>query len=264
MLFKLALTALTALLASTLTLVACGGSIEVEPGAFDVLPEPPIDASSPGHAPPVDAATTRPPVDASLPRDTGSDAPRITLSEAEPPPLPDASGTLVSLAVTPFDVDVNPYCPMQLRAIASYSNGAVVDVTSQATWSSGEASVATVGAMTGLVTIANPSGATNITATFDGLSASATVESSNVTVMALSLTPGTATIAVGATQQFTSRAVFADGTNCDVTTTVPWFTVDETVATISTSGLATGVSPGQTGVGSFVPNLQTMGLLTVQ
>ena len=65
-----------------------------------------------------------------------------------------------------------------------------------------------------------------------------------VTLVSIAVTPGTASIAAKATQQFSATGTYSDGTTKDLSTTSTWQSSDMTVATISSTGLATGVGPG--------------------
>ena len=58
--------------------------------------------------------------------------------------------------------------------------------------------------------------------------------------------PATVSISPGATQQFEALGFFNDGSNHDITTQVTWTSSDTTVATIDSTGLATGSSLGTT------------------
>ena len=64
-------------------------------------------------------------------------------------------------------------------------------------------------------------------------------------LQSINVTPGTATIAAGKTQQFDAQGFYSDGTILDVTTLVNWTSLNTAVATISNNagsqGLATGV-----------------------
>jgi hypothetical protein len=64
----------------------------------------------------------------------------------------------------------------------------------------------------------------------------------------ISVTPANASIEVGKTQQFTATGQYSDGTTRDVTSAVTWQSSYPTVATINSTGLATGVSQGTTDV----------------
>ena len=64
------------------------------------------------------------------------------------------------------------------------------------------------------------------------------------TLSSISLTPSNATIATGATQQFTAMGTYSDTSTQNITSQVAWGSSNGSVATISTSGLATTVAPG--------------------
>jgi hypothetical protein len=68
--------------------------------------------------------------------------------------------------------------------------------------------------------------------------------STNATLVSIAVTPSTLSIAIGATQQFTAKGTYSDQTMKDVTVT--WSSGTAATATISTSGLATGVAAGTT------------------
>jgi Domain of unknown function DUF11/Bacterial Ig-like domain (group 2)/Divergent InlB B-repeat domain len=72
----------------------------------------------------------------------------------------------------------------------------------------------------------------------------------NATLQSIAVTPTTASIAVGQTQQFSAVGNFNDGTEKDITSLVTWTTVPTGFATMSTTspGLATGTAAGSTAV----------------
>jgi YVTN family beta-propeller protein len=82
----------------------------------------------------------------------------------------------------------------------------------------------------------------------------------NATLQSIAVTPTSATIAVGQTQQFRAVGNFSDGTEKDITGLVTWTTVPAGFATMSavTPGLATGVAAGSTAV---TPTLGTATVL---
>lgn len=67
------------------------------------------------------------------------------------------------------------------------------------------------------------------------------------TVASISVSPASASIAVGATEQFTATAKDSSG-NTISGVTFTWSSSSTGIATISTSGLATGVAPGSTNI----------------
>ena len=82
----------------------------------------------------------------------------------------------------------------------------------------------------------------------------------NATLQSIAVTPTTASIAVGQTQQFSAVGNFNDGTEKDITSLVTWTTVPTGFATMSTTspGLATGTAAGSTAV---TPSLGTATVL---
>lgn len=67
-------------------------------------------------------------------------------------------------------------------------------------------------------------------------------------LISIAVTPTTATINIGQTQQFTATGSFANGSTSDITTSVTWVSSNTAVATITTSGLATAVGAGSTSI----------------
>src|SRR5207245_1844695 len=103
-----------------------------------------------------------------------------------------------------------------------------------ATSSSAVATVSTSGLVTGVAV-----GAATITATSEGQTGTAAVTVSNVPVAAVTVSPATATVFVGATTPLKDAAG-----NVLTGRTVAWATSSSAVATVSTSGLVTGVAVG--------------------
>jgi len=161
---------------------------------------------------------------------------------------PSGSGgkTLSSLRVSPASASLQAGQTQQFTATAQYSDGSTANVSSTATWTVSSGSIASV-SNAGMAT-AKATGSATVTASLNGINGSAAlaVQSGTKTVTSVSVTPATATIAVGATQQFTATASYSDGTTSNVTSSgATWSTSAPAIATISASGLATDVAAGQ-------------------
>jgi uncharacterized protein YjdB len=64
-------------------------------------------------------------------------------------------------------------------------------------------------------------------------------------LVSVAVTPATATLAIGATQQFAATATYSDGSSRDVTTTSAWTSATPTVASVNAgTGMAAGVAVG--------------------
>lgn len=68
--------------------------------------------------------------------------------------------------------------------------------------------------------------------------------STAATLTSIAVTPANPSTTVGGTQQFTATGNYSDGITQDITTQVTWTSDTQNVATITTAGLATGVSAG--------------------
>ncbi|HIF9535338.1 TPA: beta strand repeat-containing protein [Photobacterium damselae] len=166
--------------------------------------------------------------------------------------IPDGwSYQAVSLAVTPKTSRIPAGFTQQLEADALLDNGTTVRVTTNSalTWSSSDTNIATIDAK-GLVT-GLKKGSVTITAkgvNADGstVSDTATIDVTDALVQSLQVTPPSASIAKGLTQQYTAVAQFSDHTTQDVTSSpsLTWSSSDEAIATIDNNGVATGNKEG--------------------
>jgi uncharacterized protein YjdB len=108
-------------------------------------------------------------------------------------------------------------------------------------WASSSTTVATVSA-TGLVT-AKAAGLATMAATSEGQRGTATVTVTIVPVASVTLSPASASVATGQTVQLTATPKGANG-NPLTGRVVTWATSDAAVATVSASGLVTGLVAG--------------------
>ncbi len=81
-------------------------------------------------------------------------------------------------------------------------------------------------------------------------------------LVSIAVTPATASIANGTSQQFTATGTFSDNSTRDISSAVTWTSSNTGVATISSTGLATAISTGQTTItaasGSIPSNSATL------
>ena len=173
---------------------------------------------------------------------------------------------LVSLSVAPLNPSLAVGATQQFTAAGTYSDGSVQDVTSLVTWASSAATVATISSQ-GLAQAVS-AGTTTISATLGALMASTTLTvTPAVQLVSLAVTPPTASILVGQTQQFTATGTFSDGSMKDLTTLVNWSANPATVATVGnsapTQGIALGIGPGMATVTATLGSVSGSASLTV-
>jgi hypothetical protein len=179
-----------------------------------------------------------------------------------------AAGSSVSgLAIIPGDQTVaSAGHTSQFIAIGTTSSGATVDLTNQVAWSSSSTQIATIGANSGLATAVGQ-GAATITALYINAT-TGTVVAGTATFnvlggttekyTAVTITPASQALsASGQTGQFIALATSGtSGLLTDVTSSaqIKWSSSIPTVASVSPTGLATGVSAGTTTVTAELTN----------
>src|SRR5207253_369819 len=147
---------------------------------------------------------------------------------------------VVSVDVTPATATVQAGQTVQLTATPKDANGTALSGRA-VSWSSSNTSVATVSS-SGLVAGGTPGSAT-ITATSEGKSGTSSITVTNIPVATVSVSPPTATIQQGQTVQLTATLKDASGTTLSGRT-VTWSSSNTSVATVSSSGLVSAVTPG--------------------
>jgi uncharacterized protein YjdB len=161
------------------------------------------------------------------------------------------SAALVSIAITPATPSLALGTMQQFKATGTFSDGSTQNLTGTVTWTSDTPSSATIN-NSGLATMVGVGTAT-ITATSGSIGGSTLLTVTPTTLVSIAISPPSATIPLGVTQQFTATGTFTDGTTQDVTQSGQWSSTVATVATISntagTNGLATTLGTGTTTIG---------------
>jgi uncharacterized protein YjdB len=174
--------------------------------------------------------------------------------------------TINSLSVIPGSQSVSsPGQTSQFLAIGTSSSGATVELTTQVAWSSSSTQIATIGASTGLAT-AVTQGTSTITALY-GLSGGSVVTGTATLAVtggtkeaftAVTVTPGSQTVsAAGQTTQLIALGTSGStGLEQDVSASpeIKWNSSIPSIATVSATGLVTGVSGGTTTITAELTN----------
>ena len=175
-----------------------------------------------------------------------------------------SSAVLSSLAIVsdpqgPLDVAVGH--ALQLTAVATLSDGTKQVLGAEAHWAVVGTAVATISATGLLATLTVGEVTVNVT---DGdLHAMATVTVIAAVLDSLEVTPATASVAAGLDQPFVAIATFSDGTHPDVSARLQWSVEDTTIATISSTGVATTKKAGDTTVTASVDTISGVAALHV-
>jgi hypothetical protein len=150
---------------------------------------------------------------------------------------------LSSITVRPGKGKIAQLTTEQFHAVGTYTDGTTRNLTREVSWTSSDATVATITG-TGLASGLAPGTAT-ITATLGSLSGSATLEVTNATVVSITVSPSGRTIALGTRLPFSAVGRFSDNSTQVITRESTWSSDNLAVATIARGGnAATAVGPG--------------------
>ena len=152
------------------------------------------------------------------------------------------SRLLQSVMVSPGQQSLALGLQQQYKATAIYSDGTSQDITSTATWSSSQTSVAAISA--GGLATTKGTGTSTIKATSGSIFGTATLTVGSATLVSIAVTPPNPSVPIGVTEQFTATGSFTDSSTQDLTASVTWSAMASTTASITTGGLAKGLAVG--------------------
>ncbi len=154
--------------------------------------------------------------------------------------------TLTGIEVLPSGAPVLavPMGDLQFTATGAYSDGSTAEITANVAWASSNEAVATISG-SALATL-RTEGATEISATdpTTGISTKVAVAVLPSPLVSLDVSPIDPTILIGSSLQLTAWGTLADETSVDYTNDLTWTSAADTIATVSPTGLASGVALG--------------------
>jgi len=176
------------------------------------------------------------------------------------------SAALTSIHVTPQSSTIPATIDLQFTATGTFANGDTQDLTAAAIWTSSSSSFATISNAQGSIGRATgvAPGTATISAVFSGQVGTATVTVTNATLNSIAVTPASASISAGASQQFNASGTFSDGSVIGITGQAAWISSNVNVATISANGLATSAAAGTATIKATMNGVNGTAILTVQ
>jgi len=203
-----------------------------------------------------------------------------TVTATDPSSLLSGTGALTVLPAVLTAITVSPSvaslaegATQQFTATGLYSDLSTKNLTDSVTWSSAQGLLATVsnavgsqGLATGLLPGVDTVTATDPSTLLSGLGALTVLPA---VLTAITVSPSVASVAEGATQQFTATGLYSDLSTKNLTDSVTWSSAQGLLATVSNAvgsqGLATGLLPGVDTVTATDPStlLSGLGALTV-
>ncbi len=160
-----------------------------------------------------------------------------------------------SIQVTPAMETTPVGLTKPFTATATFSDSTTRDITADPTlsWSTDNSSIATISNAAGSEGVAKGEAIGRVTITATDTSGSspvqgtATLDVTEAVVTALQVTPSTATVPSGLTQQYTATAILSDSSTLDVTAdpAISWTTSDTAIASISNNAADKGTAKGE-------------------
>jgi hypothetical protein len=152
------------------------------------------------------------------------------------------SAVITAIQVTPANLKLSEGSSYNYNATAIYSDNSSEDITHLATWIASAPNIVDLiptGPDAGLVTTLAV-GNSEITAIFDGISGSTSIEVTPATITALQIVPAKISAAAGSSGQYVATAFYSDNTAEIVTQQATWLSTDQTILDVVTSGKKAG------------------------
>jgi len=170
------------------------------------------------------------------------------------------SAGLVAITISPASGTIAAGASQQYQATGTYSDGSTQNITGLVAWSSASA-VATIN-NAGLA-LGAAQGSTTVSANFESISASVPLIVGPPSLASLSITPNSASLSVGATQQISATGTYTDGSTQNLTSSSSWASSNAGVVSVSNSGLAMAASVGEATITSTSGSISGTTLLLV-
>lgn len=177
-----------------------------------------------------------------------------------------SDAVLTGLAVSPATASIPKGRNQQFVATGSYSDGSTATITNAVNWTSADTSVIAIDSQ-GLASALKLASDTVITASTEGLNATAAMSVTPAVLDSVEVSPSNTTTPKGTSQQYTATAIYSDNSNLDVTTTATWLSSDRSVADISNvsgnQGFAIARTPGTVEISASLDGKKGQTELTV-
>ncbi|MEL0027812.1 MAG: Ig-like domain-containing protein, partial [Perlucidibaca sp.] len=179
------------------------------------------------------------------------------------------SAVLTKIEVAPASASLVKGLSQPYQATGTYSDNTTADITTQVTWSSDDAAIASVSNAAGSEGVVKGTGVggTSISAVLDGVTGAADVTVTAAELTEVQVSTSNASVAVGDKPQFVATGLYTDGSTQDLTDSVVWSSSDLTVADVSNAsgseGLVTALKAGSTDITASFASKSGKATLTV-
>ena len=165
-----------------------------------------------------------------------------------------SNNAINSITLSPSSVLLKTGDTIAISATAITVGGTTSDVSSNATWTTNDGTIATVD-HTGKVTGGANGGAATITAKYSGQSSTASAVVSTSALPTVLTVNGNNLLNLGSTYQFTAVASLNGQVSFNLTPFVTWISSNTSLATVSSTGLVTPIAACGGFSGSSCPTI---------
>jgi plastocyanin len=173
---------------------------------------------------------------------------------------------LVSITITPDTPSVPKGETEQFTAMGHFGDGTTSNITSDVTWGSSDTAIATISNIAASIgkafTLAT--GTSTISASLGGITGSTVLTVNPATVVSITVTPANPSLPINGKSQFTATGTLSDHTTEDLTNMATWGSSVTSVASITATGMATGLAAGRSAIVASFQGVTGTTLLTVQ
>lgn len=167
---------------------------------------------------------------------------------------------LVSISISPSSPSLALGNTAQLSATGLFTDNGT-QTLSGVTWTSSDTTIAAVD-NTGFVTTVAP-GLVTISATSGTTTGSTTLTVTSAMVTSIAVSPSTASVPAGTSQQFAATGTFSDGSTQNISNSATWTSSSGSVATVDSAGLATTFSAGTANITATLGGVSGTAVLTI-
>jgi uncharacterized protein YjdB len=171
------------------------------------------------------------------------------------------SNKLTQILIAPTNRSVAKGNSLQLSATGMLGNGTSESLTSLATWTVSPSRLASIDAQGALKALAE--GTAQISATYEGVTGTATTTIGPPTFLNLSVGSQRANVPLGESDAMTATGNFSDGTTQDFTTSATWQVSPSTIASIDSQGRVKTVGKGVAKISATYQGMSGSAAITV-
>jgi len=194
-----------------------------------------------------------------------------TLIKAHLSNLTSNSATLITtdailekLNISPINSTIILGEAQQFTATGFYNDQSIKDLTDQVTWESRAPLIVSMSNTAGSVGLASSlnEGSATISASFQGLTANTLLSVGSASLVSIDLSPLSATVQAGQTQQFTANGIYTNGSQ-NITDLVSWVSDALGVATVKNGGMVSAIGAGNVTITASLNGISTSTTLSV-